>query len=375
MQGVYRLEGQTSSSVVRSHVLHDSTDTCPALIDNLGEKTAKFTTDLIMKQQGSSRTVFNEPSMSKASSFLAITNNLDSLLGDGPVQEKASSPAPVPEPVPATHTAPSSKDEADECIHPTSRFDALRSQVASPKKATAKPKAKSKAKTEPKPTDDKPPAKRAKKTDQESRVRDMNPDSIASSTNKHTSAAMGQQDQAWYASTKDELVSLLDCSAMKSAENDFKADAGAKTKDANSLLGKVRGKKRVVKRRSKENQADFMPLLDEAESVLCTFLVVLKAVTRGAGPSGDELPAKIQSLVSFGAVPGLELMKRIGKHMWSDDLRFMRWDAMVGSTLKFVRDTIDRDDFDPEPLIKQQMNVILQKLLKGIPADKVPWLF
>ena len=202
-------------------------------------------------------------------------------------------------------------------------------------------------------------------------VESLDPALTVNRTKASSSSAMMDQDTKWNEDTTAEIKDLMNMEGIRSGETEFKADMSEKVKAANTILGAVRARKRLYRRRSAENQEGPMAIADEMEDQLCAFLQLTKNLTKSSPSPADEWIAKAETLESSGAVLGNEVVTRISKAMWADNLRYKRWDSMLGETFEFVKSHISEVDKSSKFLL-QQMTVVLQKLLKGISADAAP---
>ena len=69
------------------------------------------------------------------------------------------------------------------------------------------------------------------------------------------------------------------------------------------------------------------------------------------------------------AISGVEIVKRIAKCMVLDDIRFQRWPKLLDTTWPFIKKNTAPSE--SKAFFSQQVSVALQKLVKGIPLEKV----
>lgn len=409
-RGVYQLSSKTSTGVKRSHVVMDTDRDTPALVDGLAEKTEKYTLGLMIDTK--SKAGFNDPDMSRVQSFLGICSSLDSILGHSPedqdsaatttsaIQVRGKQLPPVPHFSTSTGAAASSSavmaptvasHNAQDDEEPSSRFTSLAAKATtnstgpSPRvKPKAAPKTKKGKGVEQDATKiqekenqnqnqkrENHTVPKAKAQQKGRNVESLDPALTVNRTKASSSSAMMDQDTKWNEDTTAEIKDLMNMEGIRSGETEFKADMSEKVKAANTILGAVRARKRLYRRRSAENQEGPMAIADEMEDQLCAFLQLTKNLTKSSPSPADEWIAKAETLESSGAVLGNEVVTRISKAMWADNLRYKRWDSMLGETFEFVKSHISEVDKSSKFLL-QQMTVVLQKLLKGISADAAP---
>ena len=242
-------------------------------------------------------------------------------------------------------------------------------------KPEAKGKAKAKAATKPKAAADpaeEPDRKRRKKNSSCVETVDINAGKSASNANA-VAARMKEDDERWQQENNVKMVDLMKIDP-RANDNEFKSDVAERAREVTTLLGAVRGRKRTLRRRSEDNQQPAMTQAEELEDTLNSFSNFLKNLSEGAAcPSAsDELCATYELLSKHGAVFGVQIHIRVAKQRWLEDMTYKRWASMLSSTVDWL--TSQSSSIEMEKLLSQQMNVILQKLLKSIPLEKVAWL-
>lgn len=381
MRGVYRLEGKNSTGVKRSHLLVDTTED-PQLVDNLIERTEKATANVLFDQKA--KAITNDPDMNRAHAMMGVLNSLDGILEENSSAGAAGSSAITPSATaPSGSTASGSTgvskaeaehDQSDDALsifHSLKAFKDFNQQSTPTAKAKAigpgpGPKEKAKAKAKPKQK-----AKAKKGEDETGRIEDMDPATVSSRGAGPAMNPCGEQDAIWLDETKEELLKLMDMSSARSGETEFKTDCLERTKEFNSFLSKVRTRKRQVKRRSADNREPALSQADELEVVACAFCQLIKNVMKGTTMAGDEYLAQVDQVTSHGAHLGDEVIMRIGRYLLLDDMKYKRWTSMLGESKEFVaKNHTSSESFSIATFMRQQMSVILQKLLKGIPLEK-----
>lgn len=385
-RGIYKLESLQAVNVGKSHQLLDSSQ--PALVENLMQDMQKHYTDQLLGKPSTAPT--NDPSMSRASQLLGIGRMLDDEDDAGAVPRAApiqlqikdtESKRPVESVVPM---------EVDEAASQAGWMEALRPQAPAAPKAAVKAKAKGKASAKPKssakrggavlalpappvqapspapapaPVDENP-LKRART----SPIQTMEPPAPADLTSNMASI-MNEGDKAWAQEHGDSLQNNLNL-APREAESEFKNDIAERLRDINSLLAKIRARKRCVKRRMPENQEAAMNNADSLETLCNYFASFLRNLQKGGSSgAGDDLMNQFKTLVDKnGAIFGVEVVKRIAKNLVLDDIKYQRWPMLLDTTWVFIKDHMS--PVDREGFFGQQVSVALQKLVKGIPADK-----
>lgn len=386
MKGVYRVDAKASTGVKRTHKLMDSEQDTPALVEGLEERTEQAAKVLVL----TSRRTYMDPSMNRAKAFLGISNTLDAVLDDDlPARPSSSAlclqatgtsmPAPTKSETATVPPTPAPAGPAISHDDEPSFFDVLRAPAKQATKSAATPKAPPpavKAKAKPK-------AGEKSKRKKESRVEDMIPVSEpspkdggdhASTANSSTRQAsqMREQDIEFYEDSKRNLLELMNTSKFRSAETEYKSDTAERQKEINIFLGKIRARRRMVKRRSEDNRSPALEELADLEDQALALTLLLKNLVKSTPASGDECRGKVETLVDFGGHLGEEVLKRVCRNLWSDDLKLMKWSNMVGDTYHFVEQHLpETRSFRPDRFLLQQMTVVLQKLLKGISLEKV----
>ena len=186
-------------------------------------------------------------------------------------------------------------------------------------------------------------------------------------------AHMSEGDKTWFSSTK---ASLMECCVFEPREpdNEFKADIIEHQKKVQGVLGTVTKRKRTLKRRTPENAEAALEQATEIEDVASTLLALLKSlgnVMKGNPGSGDECSIKINALEGMDSLTfkfGAEIFKKIARQMLFDVIKMQQWHTIHSSVLPMLSEHIGDDV--TKAFLAQQMNVLLQKLLKGISIDK-----
>ena len=390
--GIFKLESSSVKQVCKTHLLVDSTDGAPSLVEDLLEKTEKRAIDMIQRDR---RNVTTDASYQRASLLLGICSGLDET-AEPPSSSVAPSEvrAPLvayPTGVPAITSgqqAPVAKADEDtestkDMFGGLSSWSFLQRSCVAQSKAEAKPsKPEAKGKAKAKATAKKsqaggdpheiPDSKRRRKNSSCVETVDINPGKSASNANA-VAARMKEDDERWLEENNVKMVDLMKFDP-RANDTEFKADVAERAREVTSLLGVVRGRKRTLRRRSEDNQQPAMTQAEEVEDKLNAFSNFLKNLSKGAAcPSAsDELCATYELLSKQGGVFGVQIHIRVGKQRWLEDMTYKRWAAMLSSSLDWLTD--HSSSIDMEKLLIQQMNLILQKLLKSIPLDKVAWL-
>ena len=145
--GIYKLESSSVKQVCKTHLLVDSTDGAPSLIDDLLEKTEKRAIDMIQHDR---RNVTTDASYQRASLLLGICSGLDDT-ADPPSSSVAPSEALAqtvawPSGVPSTTGQQAPVAKADEDTESTkdmfgglSSWSFLQKSCVAQSKAEAKP--------------------------------------------------------------------------------------------------------------------------------------------------------------------------------------------------------------------------------------------
>ena len=389
--GVYRMDSTTRKQISKSHVLMDSSDGAPALVDNLMEKTEQQAVNLMLEHD--KRNVTTDASYARASLLLGICNNLD-FDGPSPVpathERSAASTSPLAQmALPATSSSTSvgvrainagGDDETESTkgiMGGMTGMSFLRNscnglQAPSPSEPKAKAKATAKAAargTKNKAGANPDPEKKTKKQ-RTSCVETVGIN--AKSGSQSVALKLKEDDDAWRSEHRSKVDELLQFSPGAS-DTDFKNDIAECNKRVNTLQATIRGRKRTVKRRSEDNQRPALAEAQELEDMLSAFGNFLKNLSKGTSSQSpsDEMCATVETLIKNGAVFGKQIYVRIVKQRWCEDMTYKRWTNMLTCSLEWVKTRCE--DFDMDELLGQQMNVVLQKLLKGIPAEKAAW--
>ena len=325
----------------------------------------------------------NDPNMSRASQLLGIGRMLDDedddAAGCRPVPLQLQIKDNEPKRPAESHVAM----EVDDASSQVGWMEALRPQAPAAPKAAAKAKAKVKVTAKPKtggkpkapevvrttktamPPPEEPPAKRPRT----SPIETMGPAATADLTS-NMAGIMNEGDLGWAQEHGDALQNHLNL-APREADNDFKNDIAERLRDINSLLAKIRARKRVIKRRTPENQEAAMNNADALETLVNYFSLFLKNLQKGGGSSGagDDMLNQFRTLVDkHSAIFGVEVVKRIAKNLVLDDIKYQRWPLLLETTWVFVKNHMPPSD--SEAFFFQQVSVALQKLVKGIPTEK-----
>ena len=396
MTGVWRLDSKSSKSVKKSHELMDSAKT-PALTENLMEKTEKQAIDIMLNQD--KRIVRNEASLKRASLLLGICDDLDE--GDCPSVPAPSRPLnrslpaaqpllQVPTPA-SSHAAAASlargsaeREEAES----TKGFGALtglsflKAQVASAQPAAPEPKPRAKGKAKAKSKNQKaedgnepnePASKRRKTQLLEPKKNTKSGNGSGNQTANSLTQRMQEDDDEWKADAMEKVKKHMNFNPP-GADGEFRAQCTERAREVNTALTAVRARMRMLRRRALENREPAYTQATEVEDLLTTFSQFCKNIAKNSDPA-DAICATSEALVSQGAVFGKEIYIRIAKTRWMEDMQYLRWGSMLTSSLEWVRSrTSTAASFNMAEFLDQQMNVILQKLVKAIPADKATWL-
>lgn len=387
-RGVFRIDSSQEVKVSKKHELMDSDQ--PQLVDNLMSDMQQYYTNELMGSH-TSRAV-NEPSMSRASQLLGIGN----LLCDGDDDER---PLPTPAkssaamlvmkpPTPSLSGGPSPM-EIEDSAPSTCLLDSLRPQQPQAKAKPA-PKGASKAKAKPTPKSvpvakckakavppvpafdgdadavaDGGPASKKRRVARASEIEVMDSEVDGSSA-----AHLNESDSVWHTDFSNKFREAMHF-APREPDADFRADVADCVKSVNGLLTKVRARIRSVKRRTSENRDTAMNDAQELETKLMFYSSFLRNLQKPAGSVGfgDDLHSQVASLVEQDAIFGVEIVKRIAKCMVLDDIRFQRWPKLLDTTWPFIKKNTAPSE--SEAFFSQQVSVALQKLVKGIPLEKV----
>lgn len=393
-RGIYRMDSSQKTEVSKFHEIMNSSQ--PALVENLMGDTQQHYMDQILTSQPK---VCNDPNMSRANQLLGINALMNDEDDDEPAPKVARLTlpgAPIADHETASQTGASTLESHEMPFEPAqSILQALRPVAPATASAKTAPKAKgkSKAKAEPKgkaraksaaspplslldqpqagavkserPDEMPPPPAPPQKKPRVSPIEVIEP-----ALTSNMAAHMMEGDSAWESEFKEKFLGSM-CLAPREPESEFKGDLTERIRELNNTLTKIKARKRSVKRRAPQNQELAMKAADELEESLGYYLAFLKALHKGSGNTGfgDECLTQYKFLITQGAVFGVEIAKRITKALILDDIRFQRWPALISSTWEFVKKNISQDV--AEPFFAQQVSVALQKLVKGIPQDKV----
>lgn len=358
-------------------------------------KTEKRAIDLLVNHDVT-RKVVNEPNMNKASFLLGVAANLglDEDAENGEELQvapwQASSAARPVGPQPGGGEDDTKSESHSGFI---SAMDSLRLRaMPPPSQATAKALPKTKAKAglkrcsanaglesilpgrdqdlssrgggTPQPENLDP--KRPKRNTREN-VENLDPALLAPKSTK-----IMEEDEKWAVDMRAKVVDLL-VSDPREPDNEFKGDVSEHLKKVGEVLKTLKGRRRTVKRRAPENQEPALEQAQELEDVVDTFSELLKNLCKPMATPADEMCCKMESLASFGCKLGKEIFVRIARVRWQDDLKFKRWNDMVDKSLEWAQSTLPTSGMTGV-LFSQQMSVALQKLVKNISIEKVPWL-
>ena len=394
--GIFRMSTSQQTGVKRRHQLLSSDDM--ALTDNLLEKTAEHTRKAVLHSHKTLH-ITNKPKMLtrgcapgvlEAESFdetATVAGGADPA-GDG---KPRANLAPVPE-----------DDDDSRCVFdamPKSTLDVL-SAIKAVNPAAPEPKVKAKAKAAaakatPKATAKAAASSRAKGQNQGQNqpqsesgveasvskalrgvkrgVESLQPASVRTARGVSVADSIAEADRQWLEANQVALKQVLTTCAEIPDESKTKTCISEANKAANKLLTAVRTRKRTIKRRVQGQEG---PLEDVTviETTLTTFTDLLSLLSnkglKGAeGNVGDQCYAKVVSLMDAGACFADSILLNIARLMWTDDLRFQRWGDMQSVTLKFAERVMP--DKNCAKLMTQQMNLVLQKLMKGIAVEHV----
>ena len=183
-------------------------------------------------------------------------------------------------------------------------------------------------------------------------------------------ANLNESDTAWHRDSQEKFEMSMRF-APREADAEFRVDVADCVKTVGSLLTKVRARIRSVKRRTGEDRDTAMKDAQEMETKLIFYNTFLRILQKPAGSVGfgDDLHLQVVSLVEQGAIFGVEIAKRIAKSLVLDDIRFQRWPKLLDTTWPFIKKNLA--PADSEAFFSQQVSVALQKLVKGIPLEKV----
>jgi hypothetical protein len=388
MTGVWRLDSKSSKTVQKRHELMDTANT-PALTDNLMDKTEKQAIDFMLNQD--KRVVRNEASLKRASMLLGICDGLDQ--DDCPSGPAASRPLsrslPAAQPLlqvptPASSKAPSvSVDLGEEAestrgLTPLTGLSFLKARAASAQPAAAEPKSRAKAKPKAKGKNQKiedcseanEPANKRRRT----QVLEPKGNKTGSGCQSSSmTQRMADDDEQWKNDNMDEVKRLMNFNPP-GPDGEFRAHCTERVREVTAALTAVRTRKRMLKRRAAENREPALKEATDIEELLQSFSQFCKNISKSSDPA-DATCATSEALVSQGAVLGKEIYVRIAKTRWMEDMQYLRWGSMLTSSLEWIQSrTSKAAAFNVHEFLGQQMNVILQKLVKAIPADKATWL-
>ena len=407
-QGVFRLDTQTTVGVQKRHQLIDADDA--KLTEHLVHNTEKhYTTELFGPL---SNRLTNEPNMSRANMLLAIGGDVDTMVRTvhaAPSQVVGAGVAtPVPSKTPAASTVAAQGDTVDEgpsildLIRPTSAWakaeakakakgtgkgpQANRGTSTSSRQSQANKRANSTKEREkdlalenakpwfecgegalvstapPVPAGE-PSAKRVKTEEEGSDAKQ--PLAPAAEDLDNGEWQLNEADQSWADESLKEFKDLMRI-APREADTEFKIDVTEYIKRCTSMVAAIRARKRTIKRR--KEQSDAMEHAVTFEAVVLQYGEFLRTLLKPASGGSDTVHLQLEQFVSKGATFGVEIYRRVAKAMISDDAKWKRWDALVTTTWKFLQTNMVQRE--AEPLYFQQVTVVLQKLLKGIPVEK-----
>ena len=213
-------------------------------------------------------------------------------------------------------------------------------------------------------------------------VESMKPPEISKAASNQAKASgcsvadcLSGADKEWYESMLAKVVSLL--KVHPDSDEEARSIFNEAQRESMRLLKIVRARGRSVKRRTPENMGnaptDAADLENKLELLNSLMKLLLKPSSGECGNIGDESYCKICKLEDLGADFGIEVYKVVARHMFTDDLRWKRWDSMSEVTCKFVKRALPTEGVDS--FVTQNLNVCLQKLLKAVPLDVVAWRF
>ena len=170
-----------------------------------------------------------------------------------------------------------------------------------------------------------------------SRIQSMDP-----SLTGNMAAIMAGTDKAWSEESQQTMDALFHLNPRE-PDNEFKSDLNDVVRRTNSLLTKIRAKKRSAKRRSEENKATLMKEADDMEAICIYYVDFLKNIMKSEGEpgSGDQVHNQFNKLVQLNkAIFGCEIAKRVAKRLVFDDIGFQRWVQITTTTWPFIRDNM-----------------------------------
>eukprot|EP00438_Fugacium_kawagutii_P006491 Skav226930 [mRNA] locus=scaffold3020:80637:85839:+ [translate_table: standard] len=382
--GIYKVEGKSSTSVTRTNILIDSEDT--VLGEDVFDDAQKKATQILLNQEN--QQITNKPNIDRACAMLGLTQfhgELDEILGEvssapcgsssalsfAPSIPSLPSPAPVLVPGPGSEEPSSAAAANDDLLSTFDHLKARSSCVPTPRaegKAKAKPKAKGKRVAgEPQEAGE---SKRRKRTS--GNVENLDPNNQPTKSSGGDTSQMLANDETWFVDTKQQVIDLLAIDPPE-LEAEFKTSISEKLRAIAEVKKTFSSRRRMIRRRSEENQEPAMGQLTELDHILDEFSCVLKVLLqRAATILVDECVMKMEQLINFGAVFGGSLIRKAIQLLWQEDMKFQRWENMFGSSLKFLQKHLCLENGETHAgLILQQMTVILQNVLKNIPAAKV----
>ena len=389
-RGVFRVDSTQEVKVSKTHELMDSDD--PALVDNLmSDMQQHYVGELC----GANTKVFNDPNMTRASQLLGIGDLLCDE-DDRPVATPAKAPLassssrPMPQPAApsvAGGVAPMDVDDSTssadllDLLRPQQPRNHVKTKAKGASKAKPKPVAKVKAKAlppvprfsessgrsdeQPQPG---PPAKRPRT----SQIEVMDPSTeVPGAESEQQSPA----DQAWHDDYMQSLTMALNF-CPRDGDQDFKSDVAERVKTVNNLLTKVRARARSIKRRTGDNRDAAVKDADHLETTTAFYASFLRNMQKSTSTAlpcgfGDDCYSQFNQLVGQNAIFGVEVVKRVSRALVLDDIRYQRWPKLLDTTWPLIKQNTPPAESDA--FFAQQVSVALQKLLRGIAIEKVPF--
>lgn len=208
------------------------------------------------------------------------------------------------------------------------------------------------------------------------KVENMAPADIPKSKdNKGSSVAdnISASDKAWFESNLLKVKEALTFTPEDEGDSKFKAALTEKSREVTKLLSVVRTRKRSVRRRTNGSAAEAIANADDLEAKLSLMSDLLRLLQRPLTSDcvGDELYSKINPLRDSYGTFSTAVYKAIARHMFQADLSWKRWESMRHTTFVFLERVCSDSGLDCGSFMVQNMNLSLQKLLKGIAVDKV----
>ena len=388
-------------SVDKTHELARSDD--PQLVEGLLDKTVEHARKTVLDSQRTA-CITNQPlRFNRASALKGLLmdvpldddgeSTVAGSTAEGPSSSRlnnvaALTPTPSPAPLRSSCAArmeeEAARDASDGQTHGTGLLGVLSSiraqapkapDAAGKKKAQPKPKkgAKNQDKHGNKENEDEENPKKRKA----SLVESMKPPEISKAAANQAKASgcsvadcLSEAGKEWYESMLANVVKLL--KVHPGSDEEARSLFNEAQRESLRLLKIVRARGRSVKRRTAENRGDAPANAAELENTLdllnSLMKLLLKPSSGECGNIGDESYCKICKLEELGGDFGIEVYKVVARHMFTDDLRWKRWDSMTEVTYKFVKRALP-DGVDS--FVTQNLNVCLQKLLKAVPLDAV----